>query len=254
MQNIKRTYTTSQVAAMVGVHPNTVRLYEKVGFITKPHYKENGYREFTDLQVDQMRFGRMALKSELIQNGLRHQEVYIVKLVAQEKWQEAIDETKRYRGMLDKEKNNAKEAIEITNKILAHEKIEERPIALTRKQAAKYLDTTVDKIRNWELNGLIKISRKQNGYRIYTNEDIRLLKIIRALRCANYSLMAILRLINHLKTTEKINVEEMLNTPKTIENMEISMNVCDQLLQSLNEASGYADYMLCMLKEMKEKY
>lgn len=251
---IKKTYTTSQIAEIIGVHPNTVRLYEKVGFITKPRYKENGYREFTELQIDQMRFGRIALKSELVQNGLRHQEVHIVKLMAQEKWQEAIKETEKYKVMLEKERANAKEAIEITNKILTHERVEEPPIAFTRKQAAQYLDTTVDKIRNWELNGLIKINRQRNGYRIYNNEDIRLLKIIRALRCANYSLMAILRLINHLKVIEKINVEEMLNTPEAAENVDININVCDHLLESLSEASTYADDMLYMLEQMKEKY
>jgi DNA-binding transcriptional MerR regulator len=49
----------------------------------------------------------------------------------------------------------------------------------------KYKPST---LRNWELNGLMAIKRRENGYRIYTEEDLMRLKIIRSLRCANYSL------------------------------------------------------------------
>ena len=34
----------------------------------------------------------------------------------------------------------------------------------TRAQAAKELGLTIDIIRNWEMNGLITIKRKENGY------------------------------------------------------------------------------------------
>ncbi len=46
------TYTTSEVAKIIGIHPNTVRLYEEWGFISKVERKENGYRIFTDLHID----------------------------------------------------------------------------------------------------------------------------------------------------------------------------------------------------------
>ena len=251
---MKKTYLTSEVAKIIGVHPNTVRLYEQVGFITKPHYRKNGYREFTELQIDQMKLGRIALKSELIQNGLRKKEVQIVKLSAQKKWQEAINETKNYIEMLKHEKFNTQEAIKITKEILSDVKPIEEPIELTRKQAAEYLGLTVDKIRNWELNGLIKINRRKNGYRVYNNNDLRMLKIIRALRCANYSLMSILRLVDNLKESNKIDVEKILNTPGANETIETNINVCDRLLHSLDVAEEYAYIMLSMLIEMKEKY
>ena len=41
------TYKTAEVAAMIGVHPNTVRLYEKMKLIPKPERLSNGYRVFT---------------------------------------------------------------------------------------------------------------------------------------------------------------------------------------------------------------
>ena len=36
------TYSTSQIARIVGLHPNTVRLYEEWGLIQKPERKKNG--------------------------------------------------------------------------------------------------------------------------------------------------------------------------------------------------------------------
>ena len=36
------TYSTGQIAGMVGLHPNTVRLYEEWGLIQKPELKKNG--------------------------------------------------------------------------------------------------------------------------------------------------------------------------------------------------------------------
>ena len=48
---MKHTYSTSQTAEIIGIHPNTVRLYEELGLITPPERKPNGYRIFTDLHL-----------------------------------------------------------------------------------------------------------------------------------------------------------------------------------------------------------
>lgn len=38
------TYSTSQIAKIAGLHPNTVRMYEQWELIQKPARKQNGYR------------------------------------------------------------------------------------------------------------------------------------------------------------------------------------------------------------------
>jgi len=43
---------------------------------------------------------------------------------------------------------------------------------MKRKEVSEYLNISMDTLRNWEMNGLIQIKRKQNGYRVYTNDDI----------------------------------------------------------------------------------
>ena len=47
------TYSTSQIAKIVGLHPNTVRKYEEWGLIHKPERKKNGYRVYTDIHIKQ---------------------------------------------------------------------------------------------------------------------------------------------------------------------------------------------------------
>ena len=41
-ESMIKTYSMSQIAKMVGVHPNTVRMYEEWGLIQKPVRKPNG--------------------------------------------------------------------------------------------------------------------------------------------------------------------------------------------------------------------
>ena len=49
------TYKTIDIARIIGIHVNTVRLYEKCALIPKPERLPNGYRVFTDLHIEQFR-------------------------------------------------------------------------------------------------------------------------------------------------------------------------------------------------------
>lgn len=122
-------------------------------------------------------------------------------------------------------------------------------MVLTRKETADYLQISMDALRNWEMNGLLTIKRKQNGYRIYTDEDIRRLKVIRSLRCANYSLSAILRMLNTLSQNPKADIRQVIDTPDKSDDI---ISVCDKLLTSLHYAEENAEAMLAHLKKMKK--
>ena len=76
------TYRTSEIAEIIGVHPNTVRLYEELGLIPKPGRLPNGYRVFTELHIEQFRLARLAFQIEVLQNGLRKKIVQMVKVSA----------------------------------------------------------------------------------------------------------------------------------------------------------------------------
>lgn len=244
------TYKTTEIAKIIGIHPNTVRLYEEWKLIPKVARKENGYRIFTDFHIDQFRLARAALQVEILQNGLRKKAVNIIKTSAQKDFVKAICMTEEYLSQIQQERFNAEEAIEIVKNLLSkNEKI--NSVSLKRKEVSQYLNISMDTLRNWELNGLLDIKRKQNGYRVYTGEDIVRLKIIRSLRCANYSLSAILRMLNALSENPDVDIKNVIDVPKEDDDI---ITACDKLITSLNSAEENAKYILTLLKEMNKKY
>ncbi|WP_101773322.1 MerR family transcriptional regulator [Peptostreptococcus faecalis] len=234
-------FKTKEVADIIGVHPNTVRLYEKLELIPIANRQANGYRVFTDFHIEQFKLARMAFEIEIIQNGLRKKIINIVKLSASKNFDKAIELTNEYIDQINIELKNAKEAVSIVESILSKKKQEklepEDKVALGRKQVSNYLNISMDSLRNWEMNGLLSIKRKENGYRVYTRKDIEKLKIISSLRCANYSLESILRLLNKISVNPGTDIEITLNIPKEDEDI---ITVCDRLMISLNTAKKNA--------------
>ncbi|MBP1904889.1 DNA-binding transcriptional MerR regulator [Paenibacillus turicensis] len=245
------TYTTSEVANCVGIHPNTVRLYEQLGFISKPERKQNGYRIYTDLHLQQVKLIRTGFKIEVIQNGLRKQVIAIIKCAAARNYDKAIELTLKYLGQIKREQRNAEEAIVIAEQIINGNEQQLASGTLTRKQTADYLCISIDTLRNWEMNGLLTIKRKHNGYCVYTAKDLQRLKLISSLRCANYSLSAILRMLNALSQYEhtRVNIRQVIDTPTPSDDI---ITVCDQLLTSLQDTEQNAHNMSLLLYEMKK--
>lgn len=244
------TYKTSEIAQRTGIHPNTVRLYEELGLISRPERKKNGYRVFTDLHLEQIRLARIALQVEVLQNGLRKQAISIIKASALRDYSKAISLTRHYLQQIRDEKSHAEEALAIVEMLLAGHSLAASHTFLIRKEAADHLQISIDALRNWEMNGLITVKRKQNGYRVYGDEDIQRLKIIRSLRCANYSLSAILRMLNTLSRQPEADIRQVLDTPEQQEDIS---SVCDKLLTSLQCAEQNAEIMLASLERMKEQ-
>lgn len=234
----------------MGLHPNTVRLYEEWGILQKPERKANGYRVYTDMHIDQIYLVKRAFQIEVLQAGLRKKIIEAVKLSAECQFEEAISCADEYIAIAMTEMENAKEAVDIVNELLEKQDYEEAG-SLKRAEAANALGLTIDTIRNWEMNGLIKIKRRENGYRVYNAEDIKRLKIIRSLRCANYSLSAILRMLNALDCGNAVNTLKVLNTPREEEDIILA---CDKLIVSLEQAKKNAGQVRDMLIEMKNKY
>lgn len=244
------TYKTAEVAKIIGVHPNTVRLYEELRLIPKPERKTNGYRVFNDYHIEQFRVARLAFQIEVLQNGLRKKIIEMVKVSAEGDFDKALKLTNEYLLQVQKERHNAEDAIEIVKEILFGEP-QESSLSLKRKEASDYLNISMDAIRNWEMNGLLSVKRRENGYRVYTNSDIKRLKIIRSLRCANYSLEAILRMLNELSSNPNANIKKLLNTPQKNDDI---ISVCDKLISSLQKAESNAKIIIIKLEDMKTKY
>lgn len=157
---------------------------------------------------------------------------------------------KTYLSGLRQERDNAEDAIHIVKQILSGETQKNRA-SMKRKEASEYLGVSMDALRNWEMNGLLTVKRKENGYRIYTDDDIKRLKIIRSLRCANYSLEAILRMLRQLSKNPNVDIKTVLNTPGPSDDI---ISACDQLILSLSAAERNAVILMEMLQKMKQRY
>lgn len=245
------TYRTAEIARCNSIHPNTVRLYEELALIPEPERQPNGYRIFTEFHMEQVKLARIALKVEVLQNGLRKTVINIVKLSATGDFDRAIRLAADYLQQIKQEQKNAEEALIIANQLLTDREQERNSICLTRQEAANCLHISIDALRNWEMNGLLAVKRKQNGYRVYTGEDIRRLKMIRSLRCANYSLASILRMLNALTSNPEADLREAIDTPQDNEDV---ISVCDKLLTSLQYAERNAQDMIARLKQMKKQF
>lgn len=154
------TYQTTEVARIIGVHPNTVRLYEQLHLIPLAKRQKNGYRIFTDFHIEQFRLARTALKVEILQNGLRKKAMNIIKVSATGNFDMAIKLTDEYLSQLEREKHNAEQAIQIVNELLNGESSPNQ-VLLKRKEVSEFLGITMDTLRNWELNGLLCVKRQQ---------------------------------------------------------------------------------------------
>ena len=243
------TYSTSQIADIVGMHPNTVRMYEEWELIHKPERKANGYRIYTDIHIKQLQLAQKAFQIVVLQAGLRERIINVVKLSAEYRFDEAITLAEKYIHIAEKEIKNAEEAAGLCE-ILYHPQQKTDDILYTGSQAAKELGLTIDTIRNWEMNGLLTVKRKQNGYRVYDSNDMNRLKVIRSLRCANYSLSAILRMLNKLESgMDSDRVLDLLNTPDDDDDI---VSACDKLIDSLKNAIDNAYEVILIIKEIKQ--
>ncbi len=242
-----KTYKTSEVAAVIGVHPNTIRLYERMQLIPKPERQPNGYRIFTDFHIKQCELIRLAFQIEVTQNGLRKKIVQMLLASASGDFDTAIVLTEFYLEQLGQELRRAEEAVESVKQLLGGHG-EKNSRSLKRREVSELLGISMDTLRNWEMNGLLTIKRRSNGYRVYTEEDIQRLKIIRSLRCANYSLEAILRLLHQLSRDPDTDIHTALNTPNQTDDL---ISVCDRLIVSLTAAGNNASVILDMLRDMK---
>ena len=247
------TYKTSEVAQIIGIHANTVRLYETCGLISRPIRRSNGYRVFTDLHIEQFRLARAALQVEVLQNGLRKKAVDIIKCSAACRFEEAEALAEDYIRQLDRERDNAEEALAIARRLIdvgnaASPDTDTGLPLLSRQETAQYLGVTIDTLRNWELNGLLTVKRRRNGYRVYGQEDLRRLKIIRSLRCANYSLASILRMLGALSQNPGTDIRRAIDTPSQEDDI---ITACDHLLTSLSAARENARFVISQIRKMR---
>ena len=244
-------YMTSEIAKLVCVHPNTVRLYEKWRLLQPVSRNCKGYRLYTEDHLEQMRLARIALRCDFIEGNIRNLATVIVKTAAQGELQKALNMSYDYIIHIQNELTKAEEALEIIYKGLKDEVKVEEETYIKRKDVANLLNISIDVLRNWERNGLIKVPRSpNNNYRVYGGYEIRRLKVINTLRNANYSMMSILRMFKHIDEGKLSDVKVIIDTPSPEEDI---ISATDKWITTLLEAIENADEVIVQLKMMIER-
>lgn len=79
----RRYLRTSDLSKAVGVHPNTVRLYEEWGFLPPIPRSPGGYRLFTAQHLDQLRLACTAVHCEWAGRSVRRSALGLAKRARQ---------------------------------------------------------------------------------------------------------------------------------------------------------------------------
>lgn len=220
---------TNEIATQARVHVNTVRLYEQWGYISPVPRLANGYREYSERHMQQMRIARLAFEHEFIQNNLRKKATAIVQLSGHEQFHEALVAAQQYDGFLQRELTYANEAVCVVTAILQRQA--KSSTTYTHQQMAQKLDVTEEVLRNWERNGLYCVARNAQNRRLYTEADFEKLLVIRTLRSAHFSIASILTLFMQLTPTTSID-ELLSKQPFTSE----FYHVTDELIVNVKKA------------------
>lgn len=237
-------YKTKEIAQLVNVHPNTVRIYEKWGFISPVPRQVNGYRIYSDVHLFQLKVARTLFQCEIVQGNIRKRARDIVYACGKEDFLLAKKLTEDYLTHLQREYEHSLAAIEVVERWLKQEPMK-RTQVYSRKEIAKLLAITPEALRNWERNGLIQVPREANGYRVYGEPELEQLKVIRSLRSSHYSINAILRLLTQIEQPRP-DVFRILNTPMAQEDI---VTVTDRLGKSLLEAIDGTKETLVLIDE-----
>lgn len=237
-------YKTKEIAAYVGIHPNTVRIYEEWGFISPVPRQANGYRIYSNTHLFQLKVARTLFRCEIVQGDFRKKARAIVYACGKENFMKAKQLTIEYLANLEREYIHALSATKVVEKWLREDPTVSAR-TYSRKEVAQLLDITSEAVRNWERNGLITVPRLDNGDRAYGERELEQLRVIRGLRSAHYSINAILRLLKQIQQPSP-DIVAILNTPTDEEDI---VSVTDQLGKSLLDAIADAKDTLALFHE-----
>jgi DNA-binding transcriptional MerR regulator len=245
---MKRHLYTAEVARRVGVHPNTVRLYEAWGFLPSIPRSPAGYRLFDEAHVEQMHLARTALHGPWPGRKLRRSARELVQQAAAGDLGGALERAYDHLALVQAERAQAEAAAELLERWAQGIAADATARPLLIGPAARLLGVTADMLRNWERNGLIRVPRnRDNGYRLYGAAEIGRLRVIRMLNRAGYSQMAILRMMLHLDAARGGDLRRVLDTPRPDEDV---YTAADRWLSTLAEQEQRAMAMIARLETM----
>lgn len=246
-----RQLSTSRIATAVGVHPNTVRMYEAWGFLPPVSRSPAGYRRFSEFHLDQMRLARLALHGTFPGRGIRRSAADVVRQSASGDLGGALEAAYQHLARVQAERAQSEAAVRLLQRWADGLAPDASGPPLHSGAAARRLGVTVDMLRNWERNNLLEVPRNPaNGYRLYGGPELSRLRIIRMLSRAGYSTMAILRMLLVFDRGQGAGLRQALDTPRPDED---AFTAADRWLSTLAEEEARAEKIIALLEEMIHK-
>jgi DNA-binding transcriptional MerR regulator len=246
-----RTLRTSEVAKAVGVHPNTVRLYEEWGFLPPIPRSGSGYRLYTKAHLDQMRLARTALHGSWPGKTIKQSALALVRQAASGDLGGALEQAYAHLALVQAERAQAEAAVQLLERWAGGAVTDATLAPLHIGETARLLNVTTDMLRNWERNGLLAVPRDpRNGYRIYGPAEIGRVRVIRMLLRAGYSMMAILRMLINLDQGRAADLRQVLDTPRPDEDIH---SAADRWLSTLTGFEQCALDLIAQLETMIDK-
>ncbi|HEY0733877.1 MAG TPA: MerR family transcriptional regulator [Herpetosiphonaceae bacterium] len=239
---------TSDIARALGVHANTIRLYELRGFLPEIPRAPNGYRQYNALHLEQARLAHLALQWPYL--GDKTLLLQLVHSAATGDLGMAMELAYKYLAHVRVERTFAEAAIEFLDRWAAGHLLDTPRQQVHISQAAKHLHVTVDMLRNWERNGLIDVPRDPtNYYRLYGTAEFGRLRVIRTLVQSGYSLMAILRMLQQFDAGNTHDLRGALELPPGDEQL---LTIADRWLSTLWEQEQRAQNLIRHISSMIE--
>lgn len=241
---------TSDLASELGVHVNTIRLYEAQGYLPEIPRGDNGYRLYHLSHLEQARLTKMAVSWPYL---AQYKELLIrlVRNSAVGDYDSAIELAYHYLGKVRLELTQAESAVAFLERWAAGRIQESRHDQMHIGETADYLGVTIDMLRNWERSGLITIPRDpNNGYRLYGTLEIGRLRVIRILVQSGYSVMAVLKMLRRFDQGEIDDLRDALDlSPAESANEAIEV-IADRWLVSLKTLEIRAYAIITQLNHM----
>lgn len=226
-------YTTKQIADIVQVHPNTVRLYEQMHYISPVKRGDNGYRIFTERHLCEIKLARLAFPGPYPVSSAPL--FKMVDCFIHEQFQEAMIFAQAYKRAVSEEISKSKETLKILDRWYNGVYPDEEIIAETRKAFAEITGIPIDTIRTWERNDLFKPHISEKRRRVYNRFDFEKVQIIRLLRKQGFSIASLYELFNNADENEipSVFLEKIYKNTFTVCESDEWMNF---LLSHLNRA------------------
>lgn len=240
---------TSDLARAAGIHPNTVRLYADWGLVPPVERSPAGYRLFTQRHLDCLRLARTIYAAQYPGRGFRALGNAVIQCAVADDWMDALAKAQDLFRAVRVELERADQAADLlehwAQTMEADSDPSEEP--LTIGEVSKLLGVSLDVIRNWERNGLIRVPRNSyNNYRLFGKKEVERMRIIRMLSRAGYSHMAMLRMFIELDAGNVRDLKKVLDTPRPDEDI---FTAADQWLTTLHEQEKMARQVIRMIEE-----